>query len=257
MDAPVRRGSGASSQFVSSIAPVLAAGGAEDEPHGLVVLVRSGRRRAASPSRATRSSRSRSAPSSLNARPCFCGAASERQRVVRVRDRRAPARACVGVACRRRRRDRAVEGRADDDGEHRVPFGAARCLGRHLPRRRPGANSFATAFAAAAARFTPRVPVDLRVEVVRARRVAGRVRRRRQRSGSRAARAGSRRCRPRPATPFPFRTVIVVSRGRRRASSCTFRPSATAVATLAASTSGLSQSCTAAWMFDGSVRRSE
>ena len=59
-----------------------------------------------------------------------------------------------------------------------------------------------------------------------------------------------------PSIPFPFRTVIDVCTGVGVVVR-TFRPSATAVATRAASTSGWSQSCTADWMFDGSVRRSE
>ena len=60
-----------------------------------------------------------------------------------------------------------------------------------------------------------------------------------------------------PVTPFPFRTVIVVSRGAGAffAEGFGFSFSATCVAFCGDSTSGCENSCTAFWMFaSGTVR---
>jgi hypothetical protein len=62
-----------------------------------------------------------------------------------------------------------------------------------------------------------------------------------------------------PATPFPFRTVIVVSRGGGAlfAVAFGFSFSATWVAFCGDSTSGCENSCTAFWMFASGTRRSK
>ena len=60
-------------------------------------------------------------------------------------------------------------------------------------------------------------------------------------------------------TPFPFRTVIVVSRGGGALSTdgFGFSFSATAVAFSGDSTSGCENSCTAFWTFSWGTRRSK
>ena len=96
---------------------------------------------------------------------------------------------------------------------------------------------FATFAAAARAPRTTGVEVDLRPEVVEARRVRRQPVRRRQDLVAAVAELVARASTRSPVTPFPLRTVTVVSRAAGAATS-SFRPSATAVAFSDDSTSG-------------------
>ena len=134
--------------------------------------------------------------------------------------------------------ERPVEGLPDDHGQH----GAVReRADRGLERRDVvGGEQDRDLLGRSLGARLRRVEVDARPEVLPVRRVRRSCRPAARPSGSRAGRAGSSRSTAEPVTPLPFRTVIVVSRGGgafRRGFG--FSPSATAVAFLGDSTSGL------------------